>query len=202
MLPAKHRHAHLHDLPQSDIPRGEAATLHFNSVCNSCHQIKHTADPNCIGCHMRKRRTQDVVHAVMTDHLIQRRPPSSDPLAQIPERQEFDENRYRGEVVPYYPSPLPRTAENALYMAVAQVEQRSNLAKGLPGSRRRSSKRSLRGPSFSSSLVRRGWALANRSTLLEPLRKRSGASRARQPRCSILPMRSPRRGSRSARSGC
>jgi hypothetical protein len=79
-----------------DIPRGEAATLHYNSVCGSCHQIKHTADPNCIGCHMPKRRTQDVVHAVMTDHLIQRRPPSGDPLAQLSERQEFDENGYRG----------------------------------------------------------------------------------------------------------
>ena len=81
---------------------------------------------------MPKRRTQDVIHAVMTDHWIQRRPPAGDPLGAIAERQEFDARQYSGEVVPYYPSPLPPTAENALYRAVAQVAQKSNLAKGLP----------------------------------------------------------------------
>src|SRR5580658_6475988 len=35
-------------------------------------------------------------------------------------------------VAPYYPSPLPRTAENLLYEAVAQVTQQSNLKAGLP----------------------------------------------------------------------
>jgi Flp pilus assembly protein TadD len=115
-----------------DIPRGEAASLHYNAVCGTCHTVKHTAAPDCVGCHMPKRRTQDVIHAVMTDHWIQRRPPTGDPLAPIAERQEFDEKQYSGEVVPYYPSPLPRTAENALYVAVAQVAQKSNLVKGLP----------------------------------------------------------------------
>jgi Flp pilus assembly protein TadD len=106
-----------------DIPRGEQAALHYNGVCRECHAAaslsKHTTAPDCVSCHMPKRRTQDVVHAVMTDHLIQRRPPSGDPLNQIAERQEFDANQYHGEVVPYYPSPLPRTVANALYVAVA-----------------------------------------------------------------------------------
>jgi len=106
-----------------DIPRGEQAALHYNGVCRECHAaaslVKHTTAPDCVSCHMPKRRTQDVVHAVMTDHLIQRRSPSGDPLAQIAERQEFDANQYHGEVVPYYPSPLPRTGANALYVAVA-----------------------------------------------------------------------------------
>src|SRR5216684_1108892 len=119
-----------------DIPRGEQAALHYNGVCRECHaaalSIKHTTAPDCVGCYMPKRRTQDVVHAVMTDHLIQRRPPAGDLLAQIAERQEVDTNQYRGEVVPYYPSPLPRTAANALYVAVAQVTTKSNLASGLP----------------------------------------------------------------------
>jgi Flp pilus assembly protein TadD len=105
-----------------DIPRGEQAALHYNGVCRECHTAtpsdKHTTDPDCVSCHMPKRRTQDVVHAVMTDHLIQRRTPPN-PLAQIPERQEFDANQYHGQVVPYYPSPLPRTSTNALYVAVA-----------------------------------------------------------------------------------
>jgi tetratricopeptide (TPR) repeat protein len=80
---------------------------------------------------MPKRRTQDVVRAVMTDHYIQRRPPQN-LLAPIAERQEFDSRQYHGPVVPYYPSPLLHTPENALYEAVAQVTQQSNLKAGLP----------------------------------------------------------------------
>ena len=34
----------------------------------------HTAGADCVGCHMPKRRTDDAVHVVMTDHLIRRRP--------------------------------------------------------------------------------------------------------------------------------
>ena len=122
-----------------DVPRGEQAALHYNRVCAQCHASiaaaghlpDHPPSPDCVGCHMPRRRTQDVIHAVMTDHLIQRRPPTN-PLAQIAERQEFDSNQYRGEVAAYYPSPLPRTAENALYLAIAQVAQKSDLARGLP----------------------------------------------------------------------
>ena len=33
---------------------------------------RHTASADCIGCHMPKRRTDDAVHVVMTDHWIQR----------------------------------------------------------------------------------------------------------------------------------
>jgi tetratricopeptide (TPR) repeat protein len=68
---------------------------------------------------MQKRRTEDVVHAVMTDHWIQRRPPAGNPLAELSERHGAAAE-YRGEVLPYYPSPLPQTTENALYLLVAQ----------------------------------------------------------------------------------
>ena len=133
-----------------DIPRGEQAELHYNAVCRECHAsllreagpdqpdsgnrpaVQHTTRSDCVGCHMPKRRTQDVIHAVMTDHLIQRRPPARDLLAPLAERPDFDANQYHGEVVPYYPSPLSRTGESALYLAVAQVTQKSNLAKGVP----------------------------------------------------------------------
>jgi predicted CXXCH cytochrome family protein len=117
-----------------DIPRGEAATAHYNGVCGQCHQAlpaQHTKETDCVACHMPKRRTQDVVHAVMTDHYIQPRPPGN-LLAPLAERQEFDSKQYRGAVVPYYPLPLPRTPENLLYEAVAQVTQQSNLKAGLP----------------------------------------------------------------------
>jgi len=107
-------------------PHEEQTTSHYNGVCAQCHQslpAAHTKAADCVACHMPKRRTQDVIHAVMTDHYIQRRPPANllAPLAESNARQ------YRGPVVPYYPSPLPRTPENLLYEAVAQVTTQSNL---------------------------------------------------------------------------
>jgi predicted CXXCH cytochrome family protein len=117
-----------------DIPRGEAATQHYNSVCRSCHAAKfdvlvstakHAAGTDCISCHMPKRRTDDVVHAVMTDHLIQRRAPGN-LLAEIPEKQETDATAYRGEVVQYYPKSL-----EPLYLGLAQVEHGSNVDAGI-----------------------------------------------------------------------
>jgi Flp pilus assembly protein TadD len=116
-----------------DVPRGGEASLHHNGVCRQCHQSidakTHASSPDCVGCHMPKRRTVDVIHAVMTDHRIQRRPPPGDLLAPLAERQEFGPDQYRGEVVVYYPTPLP--GENALYTAVAQVANKSNMQKGL-----------------------------------------------------------------------
>lgn len=120
-----------------NVPRGEQAVAHYNGVCGECHNAafkvlvasgSHTAASDCIGCHMPKRRTEDVVHAVMTDHLIQRQAPR-DLLAEIP---EVHEPAYRGEVVPYYPKPLPSNGTNALYLAVAQVTHGSNLTEGIP----------------------------------------------------------------------
>lgn len=103
------------------IPHGPEAAAHYNGVCRQCHAAphKHTADAACVDCHMPKRRTEDVVHAVMTDHLIQRRPPAN-PLADLPERHETDDTAYHGEVVVYYPSPLLPERDRALYTAVAQ----------------------------------------------------------------------------------
>ena len=45
---------------------------------------------------------------IMTDHLIQRRPPSGNLLAEFRERPPEE---YHGEVAPYYPSSLPATPE-------------------------------------------------------------------------------------------
>ena len=123
-----------------DIPRGAAATAHYNSVCETCHAAivkpaaagPHQAGANCIECHMPKRRTDDVVHAAMTDHYIQRQKPAGDLLAPKAEFAETESNGYRGEVVPYYPRPLADTPENAMYTALAQIEYRRNLSQGLP----------------------------------------------------------------------
>jgi predicted CXXCH cytochrome family protein len=55
------------------------------SVCLGCHK-RHNDSNECVTCHMPSRRTQDVVHVVMTDHRIQRRPPPGDLLAPFAER--------------------------------------------------------------------------------------------------------------------
>jgi predicted CXXCH cytochrome family protein len=124
-----------------DIPRGEEAVQHYTAVCRQCHDAavkeltaagKHPSSPDCIGCHMPKRRTEDVVHAVMTDHYIQRKKPERDLLAPAPEKRETAENGYRGEVVLYYPRELAKQRDRELYWAVAQVSQQSNLAQGIP----------------------------------------------------------------------
>src|ERR1700690_3350070 len=82
---------------------------------------------------MPKRRTDDGVHVVMTDHLIRARQPAGNLLADKPELQESTTPPYRGEVVPYYPLKLaPTEAEAALNLAVAQVIERSNLKEGVP----------------------------------------------------------------------
>jgi len=79
---------------------------------------------------MPKRRTDDVVHAVMTDHYIQRRRPARDLLAKIAERHETDATAYHGKVVLYYPRTAPRP-EDELYLAIAQVAQKSNPDQGI-----------------------------------------------------------------------
>lgn len=120
-----------------DVPRGEAATAHYNSVCQSCHSMsaqtrpEHTASANCIQCHMPQRRTDDAVHVVMTDHKIVRRKPAGDLLADKAEAQESAATAYRGEVVPYYPAKLAPVGNDALYAALAQVSDRSNLDAGI-----------------------------------------------------------------------
>ncbi len=91
----------------------------------------HPGGADCVACHMPKRRTDDVVHVVMTDHLIQRRPPSRDLLAELIERHPTEAEEYRGEVVPYYPSTLPRAGPDALYRALAQVMMKNNLRAGV-----------------------------------------------------------------------
>lgn len=121
-------------------PRAEEAAQHYTQVCRDCHNSpfdklvasgKHPQSSACVDCHMPKRRTDDVVHVVMTDHYIQRVKPARDLLASIEERRETDGNAYRGEVVLYYPPDLPKGQVRDLYTAIAQVSQKSNLSEGV-----------------------------------------------------------------------
>jgi tetratricopeptide (TPR) repeat protein len=120
-----------------NIPRGQEAAVHYVSVCQKCHTQKlkplvssgrHTASSDCLACHMPRRRTDDVVHVLMTDHLIQRRRPAGDLTALLEEKHDI----YRGEVALYYPPNLPRNPDNELYLAAAQVKQNTNLEGGIP----------------------------------------------------------------------
>jgi tetratricopeptide (TPR) repeat protein len=121
---------------------GVEATKHYVAVCVGCHSTAHaakedaagqranseTAKQNCLECHMWKRRTDDAVHVVMTDHYIQRSKPSRDLLAPM---KEAVVSPYREEVVPYYPSSLSQFADGDLYLAMAQTEDASNLKAGI-----------------------------------------------------------------------
>lgn len=119
-----------------DIPRDAAAVEHYTTVCRSCHATelteriragRHTRSADCLGCHMPKRRTEDAIHVVMTDHYIQRFRPARDLLAPLAERCETPETTYRGEVAPYYPEKV-----DELDLAMAQVKNNANLKGGIP----------------------------------------------------------------------
>lgn len=122
------------------VARGEETISRYSKVCRQCHTTAftalvskgaHTNAADCVSCHMPKRRTEDVVHVVMTDHLIQRRPPSRDLLAELAERHPTEAEEYRGEVVPYDPPALARSGPDALYLALAQVSMKNNLRAGV-----------------------------------------------------------------------
>jgi predicted CXXCH cytochrome family protein len=106
---------------------GDAAEQRYTSACRSCHATttSHPAHTKtCAGCHMRKRRTEDAVHVVMTDHLIRRKPLAGDLLAPLAERDD----RQTGPVQLLHPRRLPNTAESRLYIAVAQIQASANVA--------------------------------------------------------------------------
>ena len=112
------------------IPRGEAAKAHYRQRCQQCHpRLGAHADPetsDCASCHMPKRRTEDAVHVVMTDHLIQRRKPVGDLLARLPEKDKA----YRGGIVVYYPERLPEPELEA-YLGIAFVAHGADRNRGI-----------------------------------------------------------------------
>lgn len=112
-----------HD-PHVRIPAADRAA-HYAAVCLSCHE-RHApvadasvAAEDCTGCHMPKRRTQDVVHVVMTDHKIVRRGPA-DATAPL-EESEAD---VRG-VRLLDPATLPPGPEREASLSVAALRGRA-----------------------------------------------------------------------------
>jgi tetratricopeptide (TPR) repeat protein len=125
-----------------DLHKGPESAQYYANICMRCHaanlpekiaQHQHPASKDCTSCHMPKRRTEDVVHAVMTDHLIQRRPPSAAVL--LADRQEAPDtpaNAYHGPVKRYLLDHETTAPGDGLYDAVAQVIDSSNLEAGIP----------------------------------------------------------------------
>jgi tetratricopeptide (TPR) repeat protein len=125
-----------------DLHKGPQSISYYTSICMKCHQAnlpaqvalhRHPASNDCVTCHMPQRRTEDVVHAVMTDHLIQQRPPSAREL--LAERHEIPEtpaNAYHGEVKRYLLDSENPTPGDALYNALVQVIDSSNRDQGIP----------------------------------------------------------------------
>ncbi|HEX6083926.1 MAG TPA: hypothetical protein VF266_05345 [Thermoanaerobaculia bacterium] len=70
-----------------DPHRKVTDAAHYRKACMSCHQAPHRATEDCTSCHMPKRRPQDVVHTVMTDHFIRRSPGGPELLAPREERE-------------------------------------------------------------------------------------------------------------------
>ncbi len=121
------------------IPRGEEASRHYVAVCKTCHADAHASEmparADCVNCHMPKRRSDDAVHVVMTDHYIQRNKPSRDLLAPLEEADVVNLDTYRGEVIPYYPpensTKTSKQPDRQLYLDVAQVQDSADLAPGI-----------------------------------------------------------------------
>jgi tetratricopeptide (TPR) repeat protein len=104
--------------------RTTSSTARYLATCQGCHQsVSHKsplpAGSDCLSCHMPKRRTEDVVHVVMTDHYIQRLKPERDLLAPMEEAAVAPTGRDR--MVLYYPSHLQDSRDNELYLAVAEA---------------------------------------------------------------------------------
>jgi predicted Zn-dependent protease len=84
---------------------------------------------DCTACHMPERRTEDVVHVVMTDHRIQR--PPADPAALLAPREEDHDPRIVG-VVLTEPDRAPAGALGEAYRAAAAVRMGASLETAVP----------------------------------------------------------------------
>jgi Tfp pilus assembly protein PilF len=115
-----------HDPHRKVAPSERAA--HYRQACLGCHATPHRLNEDCTSCHMPKRRPEDVVHTVMTDHFIRRTPPGPDFLASRNEREPAVER-----VVAYDPDvhlgeldlllPLVRATGGAERRSVLRLEQ-------------------------------------------------------------------------------
>lgn len=101
------------------VPRGEAATSFYRAQCVKCHSsVAVAAHPplataDCRGCHMPRRRAEDAIHVVMTDHLIQRKP-----VADLLKPRQEKADVYTGDLVIYNSGPSD-PGDASLYLGAA-----------------------------------------------------------------------------------
>ena len=121
-----------HD-PHRRIPEHEKSA-YYRDRCFTCHTIDscamedmtdgehETLADDCVACHMPQRRTDDVVHVVMTDHKIQRRRPERDLLAPLSEiaSPQVVQTRF------LMPVRAPTGPEAAVYLALPELKDGSN----------------------------------------------------------------------------
>lgn len=122
----------------------EERAAHYRRACIGCHEkiidknAQHTASADCVSCHMQKRRTEDVVHVVMTDHrialpgdtakLVAPRAEKEDP--EIDDVELFDPAAPKGaEGELYRLLPLMRAGRNGDARIFARFEQALAAAK-------------------------------------------------------------------------
>lgn len=96
---------------------------HYRKACMSCHAAPHHQDRDCTACHMPARRTQDVVHVVMTDHFIRRTPGGPELLQAREEREPLVESIVGQENELYRLIPLIRAVGGSKASDVRRLEQ-------------------------------------------------------------------------------
>ncbi|HLE84975.1 MAG TPA: tetratricopeptide repeat protein [Thermoanaerobaculia bacterium] len=127
-----------HD-PHRKVPPAERAA-HYRAACLGCHEDGLSDHPllpppatlaasDCTACHMPERRTEDVVHVVMTDHRIQR--PPEDPAALLAPREEDHDPQIVGLVLTE-PGRAPAGALGEVYRAAAAVRMGASLETAVP----------------------------------------------------------------------
>ncbi|MGI8906415.1 MAG: tetratricopeptide repeat protein [Candidatus Sumerlaeaceae bacterium] len=120
-----------HKVPENRTAAGIASCRECHapgkSDCTEKPDMRAVVQDNCIQCHMPQRRTDDVVHVVMTDHFIQRfRRPEEELLAPRHEHNPA----YKGEIRAYYPEQIAQELSD-LYYGIAYVVDEVDVSKGV-----------------------------------------------------------------------
>jgi tetratricopeptide (TPR) repeat protein len=104
-----------------------AAAQSSRAACQSCHGTAHDPGGDCANCHMPKRRTEDAVHVILTDHRIQK--PLADLAALVASRAESI-TAYRGDLS-FYRSGGLRPVDRNLYLGQALALDGADRKRGI-----------------------------------------------------------------------
>ena len=107
-------------------PHAPASATDSRAACLGCHAMPH-ADGDCAGCHMPKRRTDDAVHVVITDHKIQVVPGNAAALTEPKEEQDM---AWKGRLE-IYRTPGLSTRERDLYLGMGLVDGNADRKEGI-----------------------------------------------------------------------